>query len=114
MNFHDILGGPLGQRLAWTLLHFLWQGLLISGCAGDGKLASFAFANPRPFAVAMTGLVLMACCPLVTFAVLPVPAPKPVSAAPSLDLPDGKMQPSCAAGPNSGGRHCFAAPSQPS
>ena len=75
MKFHDTLGGPLAQRLAWTLLHFLWQGLLIGAGRGGGRLVFFAFANPRPLRgrhdrASVDGLLY----PLVTFAVLQVPA----------------------------------------
>ena len=94
MNFHDVLSGPLGQRLAWTLLHFLWQGLLMSaGAAAAGWLLSPSQTRGR-YAVAMIGLILMACCPLVTFAVLQVPAPNPVAVAAPPDLQSAKLQPS--------------------
>ncbi len=86
MNFQETLSGPLGQRLAWTLLHFLWQGVAISaGVAAAGWLLSPAQTRGR-YAVALAGLVLMACCPLVTFGVLPVAAPNPAALAPASDL----------------------------
>ncbi len=93
MSFHEILSGPLGQRLAWTLLHFLWQGLLIgAGTAAAGWLLSPSHTRGR-YAIAMIGLVLMACCPLVTFAILQVPAPPLVTVVSQSDLPVGKPQP---------------------
>jgi beta-lactamase regulating signal transducer with metallopeptidase domain len=92
MNFQEILGGPLGQRLAWTLLHFLWQGLLISaGVAAAGWLLSPAQTRGK-YAVALAGLVLMACCPLVTFGIVQVSAPKTAARAPAPDLPAEESQ----------------------
>ena len=92
MNFQEILWGPLGQRLAWTLLHFLWQGLVISaGVAALACLLSPAQTRGR-YAVALAGLVLMACCPLVTFGVLQVFPPNPVASAPAPELPMAELQ----------------------
>ena len=93
MNLQETLGGPLGQRLAWTLLHFLWQGLVISaGVAAAGWLLSPGRIRGR-YAVALAGLVLMACCPLVTFGIVQDSAPKAAALAPSPDLPAAAPQP---------------------
>ena len=84
MNFQEILCGPLGQRLAWTLLHFLWQGLF--GYCGHGGCRLAAFACPDScgrYAIALVGLVLMACCPLVTFSILSVSSPNAVALTPA-------------------------------
>jgi len=87
MTFQEILWGPLGQRLAWTLLHFLWQGLVISaGVAALACLLSPAETRGR-YALALVGLVLMACCPLITFGILQVSPPNPVASAPAPELP---------------------------
>ena len=93
MNFKELLCGPLGQRLAWTLLHFLWQGLLISaGVAALGWLLSPSQARGR-YAAALTGLVLMVCCPLATFGVLQISSPPPVAVAAPPDMPAADPQP---------------------
>jgi hypothetical protein len=93
MTFQEILWGPLGQRLAWTLLHFLWQGLLIAaGVAALGWLFSRAQARGR-YAVALAGLVLMASCPLITFGVLEISAPRPVALAPAPELGEPAPRP---------------------
>lgn len=93
MSLQEILGGPLGQRLAWTLFHFLWQGLAIgAGVAAAGWLLSPARTRGR-YAVALAGLVLMACCPLVTFGLVNVSAPKPTATALAPDTPAAAPQP---------------------
>src|SRR6185369_4447896 len=54
--------------LGWSLLHFLWQGLLI-GCAA--ALSLHALRNARPqtrYLVACAALLLCAALPLANFA----------------------------------------------
>jgi hypothetical protein len=87
MNIQEILWGPAGQRLAWTLLHFVWQGFLAgAGVAMTGRLFPAARASGR-YAVALAGLVLMACCPFVTFAMLSASLPRPVVVASKPEMP---------------------------
>ena len=58
----------LVQALGWTLLHFLWQGLLI-GCAT--ALAWAVLRNARPEARYAVGCgALLACLAWVVFSVL--------------------------------------------
>jgi beta-lactamase regulating signal transducer with metallopeptidase domain len=86
MTPFEILCGPVCQRLAWTLLHFVWQGFLVAaGVAAIGWLFRLAQARSR-YAVAVAGLLLLACCPLITFAVLEASAPDPVEGG-SLEVP---------------------------
>ena len=85
----EILCGPVCQRLAWTLLHFVWQGLLVAaGVAAIGWLFPLAQARSR-YAVAVAGLLLMACCPPITFAVLEAAAPGQAAVA-KADLPEAE------------------------
>jgi len=76
-----LLESPAAQRLAWTLLHFLWQGALL------GLLAWAAFAllrRRRPQLRYLVGCTFLAAClgsAIVTFALL---SPRvPVGPAPS-------------------------------
>ena len=68
-----LLDGPAWERLSWTLLSFLWQGLVIAAGVelAAGPLA--AAAGRRSLcACSCSALALMALCPLVTFLVLDV------------------------------------------
>jgi beta-lactamase regulating signal transducer with metallopeptidase domain len=62
---------PWTDRLAWTLLHFLWQGTLIC-CAFIALRALFASAlTPRArYGLAFAALALMAIAPVITFVIL--------------------------------------------
>ena len=71
----ELFCGPIWQQLAWTLLHFVWQGYLVmAAVAVLGWLGRFARAESR-HALALLGLVVMALCPVVTFSLLLFPVP---------------------------------------
>src|SRR5690606_10932918 len=55
------------SRLAWTLIHCVWQGFIVYGLfrGGEAMLAGRR-ANVR-YAFALCALSLMAACPLVTW-----------------------------------------------
>ncbi|MEM1183350.1 MAG: hypothetical protein AAGM22_33735, partial [Acidobacteriota bacterium] len=58
------------EPVAWTLLHFLWQGALIAVVTVVVlRFASGASSQAR-YAMALTGLVFMASAPLLTYGVL--------------------------------------------
>lgn len=64
------LSSPVAQCLSLTLLHFLWQGLLL-GLAYWTLLAATGVRSARiRYATSLLTLTLMALCPVVTFAVL--------------------------------------------
>lgn len=61
---------PLAQALAWTLLHFLWQGAVL-GAAAWAALALLSRRRPETrYAVACAGLGLMALAPVATLLLL--------------------------------------------
>ncbi len=70
-----LLASPFAQRLAWTLLHFLWQGTLL-GLAAWGSFALLRRRRPQVRYLAGC-LFLLACLgsALATFLVLAPPAP---------------------------------------
>jgi uncharacterized protein involved in exopolysaccharide biosynthesis len=74
---NDLLGvmqQPCVQRLGWTLLHFLWQGVVLAVLfALLRSILANASANTRYWAGCIT-LLLMAVAPVVTFMHIP-PAP---------------------------------------
>ena len=60
---------PWTDRLAWALIHFVWQGGLI--CAAFVAVRSLLALTPRArYGLACTALALMALAPLVTFLLL--------------------------------------------
>ena len=70
----DVLGEPVWQRLTWTLLHFLWQGLAVAAV-----VATLLYVWPvgrahNRYLIYLTALIAMAACPLVTFMVIDAPA----------------------------------------
>ncbi|MHC4877990.1 MAG: M56 family metallopeptidase, partial [Planctomycetota bacterium] len=64
------LSSPVARYVSWTLLHFLWQGLLL-GLAYWTLLATTAVRSARVrYATSLLTLTLMALCPVITFAML--------------------------------------------
>jgi beta-lactamase regulating signal transducer with metallopeptidase domain len=64
--FTTILAGGMVDRLAWTLLHFVWQGGLIGAAAW---IAIGALASPRArYAAGVAALAVMTGAALATFA----------------------------------------------
>lgn len=62
----SILAHPLAEAIGWTLLHSLWQGLVVVLLA---KLALHWIPSDRPnvrYAVALSGLALIVVCSAVT------------------------------------------------
>jgi protein involved in polysaccharide export with SLBB domain/beta-lactamase regulating signal transducer with metallopeptidase domain len=76
-----ILVGPVWERLTWTLIHFLWQGLLIAAVVA----LLLAVLRPRRrqvrYALLVAALALMAVSPLATFFLLEIPGGRSVHGA---------------------------------
>jgi len=70
----DAFSEPVWQRLTWTLLHFLWQGLAVAAVLVT-VLWLFRVRQARiRYAVSLVAMLVMVACPLVTFAVMEVGA----------------------------------------
>ncbi|HET6329508.1 MAG TPA: M56 family metallopeptidase [Holophagaceae bacterium] len=66
----NLLSGTLARTAAWTLLHFVWEGLLI-GLLAWGALALMQRRSPEArYAAGLGFLALMAAAPLVSFFIL--------------------------------------------
>lgn len=77
----DVFGEPVWQRLTWTLLHFLWQGLAVAAVLAT-VLWLFRIRQARArYALGLLAMLLMAVCPLVTFAVMQLGADRGVEIA---------------------------------
>lgn len=84
-----LAGSPLAQALAWTLLHFLWQGAAIAGALALALRLLGRAGAPARYAAACAALLLMALAPPVTLALLWAPASAPPPGVPFLLLPLG-------------------------
>jgi beta-lactamase regulating signal transducer with metallopeptidase domain len=81
----SFLTGPYGQAVAWTLVHFLWQGAIVAALAWAVTRA-LRLAAPARYLVGVSCLVLMLAGPIATFVVLVDRAgvgPEPAGAAAS-------------------------------
>jgi beta-lactamase regulating signal transducer with metallopeptidase domain/thiol-disulfide isomerase/thioredoxin/protocatechuate 3,4-dioxygenase beta subunit/Leucine-rich repeat (LRR) protein len=69
----EFLSQPIWQRLAFALLHFIWQGAVIATAVlAVVYLLRLRHGNAR-YAVYLLGFIAMSVCPLVTFAMLETP-----------------------------------------
>src|SRR5262249_11757808 len=77
----------LVQALGWTLLHFLWQGLLAAALLAGIELATARSAARLRYLACAATLLLMLLLPAATFRLLPggaaaaEPGPAPTAAA---------------------------------
>jgi len=89
----DVLHDPAWRPLTWTLLHFLWQGLIVASVWIVLFRLSRAYTTQFRYLLALTGMFVMAACPVATFVFLEsrsVPDEATLSVAPALvrELPD--------------------------
>ncbi|HTL99346.1 MAG TPA: M56 family metallopeptidase, partial [Holophagaceae bacterium] len=85
----NLLSDPIARTAAWTLLHFLWEGLLI-GLSAWGTLALLQRRSPEArYAVGLGFLAVMALAPPITFFILlpGAEAPALAVAAPAASSP---------------------------
>lgn len=61
-----ILSDPLAERVAWALIHFLWQGAAIATLLVVVLRLRGMQSPQRRYALSVTALALMAICPLAT------------------------------------------------
>ena len=81
MNAIQILSAqPWVERLGWTLLHFLWQGVLIAVVYAAARrwIAGASSPNVR-YILACAALAVMATAPVLTWSLLRPPAPHPIA-----------------------------------
>ncbi len=90
------LSNPAWQRLALTLLHFLWQGAIVAAVAVAVVRLLRLRSGPPRYAAYLIALVAIAACPVVTFWLVEPPAPMEVPAAPpptEVAIPPGQAPP---------------------
>jgi beta-lactamase regulating signal transducer with metallopeptidase domain len=79
ISFLDLLHGPVSQRLTWTLLHFLWQGIGIAlVLAALVRVLRVRRAATR-YILCVSAMLAMVACPPITFHVLSVPTQETAS-----------------------------------
>jgi hypothetical protein len=63
-----LLNQPWTERLGWTLLHFLWQGILVAALYGLARtLAGGRISARGRYAIACASLLAMAAAPPLTY-----------------------------------------------
>jgi len=73
ISFLDLLHGPVSQRLTWTLLHFLWQGIgIVLVLELLVRVLRVRRAATR-YILCVSAMLAMVACPPITFHVLSVP-----------------------------------------
>jgi beta-lactamase regulating signal transducer with metallopeptidase domain len=77
MNPTDVLSGAGWERLALSLLHFLWQGAVVAGVLVLALRLFRLRRGSQRYAAYLAALGLMAACPLMTHAVLVARRPTP-------------------------------------
>ena len=70
----QIFTQPWAQRLGWSLLHFLWQGLVIAALLTVAMTTLRRRSADLRYAVACMALAAMVAAPVVTFCVMPAGA----------------------------------------
>lgn len=84
MSLVEFFSQPLSHRLSLTLVHFLWQGLVVAVIAWASiRLLRLRRGNPR-YAAYLLAFAVMGAAPLLTFVALRLPqVPMPVPPRPS-------------------------------
>jgi uncharacterized protein (TIGR03435 family) len=94
---------PWVERLGWTLVHFLWQGLSIAILYAAGRRAMARTAGPNArYLLACTALAVMMAAPLITW-VLAAPLHIPAYSGSSIGSVPTQASTAIAAFPVSGG-----------
>lgn len=92
----DVLSSPVAHSLTLTLLHFLWQGVLIGLLYWLLTIAFSEESAQTGYAAALVALSTMAVCPVITFCVVYESDPISVGAVTRIDdpsLPAYEMKP---------------------
>ena len=73
ISFLDLLHGPVSQRLTWTLLHFLWQGIGIALVLEALVRVLRVRRAATRYLLCVAAMLAMVACPPITFHVLSAP-----------------------------------------
>jgi uncharacterized protein (TIGR03435 family) len=74
MNAADLISGPWVERLGWTLVHFLWQGVLILAVyTAVRKLLGRTSSPNARYLLACGALAALVAAPLMTFGLMVSP-----------------------------------------
>ena len=80
MSAAELFSGPACQRLTWTLVHFLWQGLAVAAAVAALLWLLRTSRTPARYGLCLAGILVMALCPAATFLLqtASMPARRPV------------------------------------
>ena len=102
-----ILQSPWLEQLGWTLLHFLWQGVLVASLLA-AALAGLRGCTARTrYIVSVAGALTAGLLPLATFLMLPLP---PTASSSAVPLQAKKAYPAAPASVRSTGPVSMAVP----
>ncbi len=73
MSAIGFFSAPIWQRLGWTLLHFIWQGLAVAALVWLVVLLLRIGHGTGRYAAYLLGLTIMAACPVATFVIIATP-----------------------------------------
>lgn len=85
------------ERLGWTLIHFLWQGLLIAVLYAAARRGAFRNATPNArYLLACAALTTMMLAPLATWSLMAPARPVPSSVITTYGVPAASPDPTAA------------------
>lgn len=67
MNFAEILNGPVGMTLGWTLIHLLWQATAVALILGAIRVLWVKASSSARYLTALAGLIVVLMLPALTF-----------------------------------------------
>ncbi len=66
-SLQTFLENPVVDRLGWTLLHFLWQGILAAILAGFVFHRLRRASSNARYGFGLLAMCVLAACPMITF-----------------------------------------------
>jgi len=85
MTVYEFLSQPMWQRLAITLVHFVWQGLLVAALVSATIRLFRVSSGHTRYATYISGFFALMACPIITFSVLNMPPVLMLQVTPSVD-----------------------------
>ncbi len=71
-NAFDLLSQPVVERLGWTLVHFVWQGVIVWACLAIALWRMKNYTAPARYLASCAALIVLVVLPVLTFGVVRV------------------------------------------
>ena len=75
MSLPEVFLTTFGERMAWTLIHFLWQGAALAGILAVVLRTRLATNPETRYGLAVFTMAAMVACPLATLAMVETQTP---------------------------------------